>query len=367
MAHSIRPALDALNVARRPLSQLLDGRALQLSFYALMRKLETLHQELPRFGESSDPALEAVRFGQDPSLAFQGSALTAIDDGDQHRRPKLRFSYIGVHGPHGPLPTHLTQYIDEQRRHRGDATWTTFLDIFHQRLVSLFYRAWANAQPTVQRDRPETDRFARYLGALIGQGTSRQPLPPDELDELALFAAQHFTCQTRHPEGLCKVLQLCFRVPVEVEEFVGQWLEIPPEYCWLVPPSAAAPTHAIGVLGESTRVGTQVWDRQSKFRVVIGPVPLRDYKRLLPGGDQLTRLIELVQRYVGLESDWDIRLILQESDRRAAILGSAGLLGQTANLGQSDGGAMSFEDLMIDPADHLANTGATEQTCMKRS
>ncbi|MET0389581.1 MAG: type VI secretion system baseplate subunit TssG [Polyangiales bacterium] len=358
MAHSSRPALDTLSTVRRPLSELLDGRALHLSFYALMRKLETLYREAPRFGETSDPALEPVRLGQDPSLAFHGSALTAIHDGDAQKPPQLRFSFFGAHGPHGPLPTHLTQYVDDQRRHRGDATWVGFLDIFHQRMVSLFYRAWANAQPTVSRDRPDNDRFARYLGALIGQSTSLTPQPLGELDELSLFAAQHFTGQTRHPEGLSKVLQLCFGVKVEVEEFVGQWLDIPPAYAWTVPSSSSPhTTGAIGVLGESTRVGTQVWDRQSKFRVIVGPVPLADYKRFLPGGEHLTRLIQLVQRYVGLEINWDIRLILQERDRRAAILGTVGLLGQTTNLGQSDGGAMSFEDLMIDPVDHMPPPG----------
>lgn len=353
MADSARPASDAVSLPQRTLRRLLGKNALHLTFFAALRKLEGSLRDAPRFGESLDPALEPVRLGQDPSLAFRASALTDVRDGDDTTPARVRVSFFGAFGPHGPLPTHLTQYIDDRRRQRGDDTWVGFLDIFHHRLISLFYRAWANAQPTVQRDRPETDRFASYVGALIGQSTGARPRPQTELDEVALYAATHFVGPTRHAEGLRKTLQLCFGVPVEIEEFVGQWLDIPPEYCWVVPPSLPDVQASIGVLGESSRVGTQVYDRQSKFRVIVGPVSLEGYRRFLPGGDLLARVIQLVRRYAGDEARWDMRLILSEPDRRATVLGVFGRLGQTANLGQTDGGAATFQSLMIDPADHL--------------
>lgn len=381
MAHSGRSAIDAVSVesfsaapvvpqggvqarglrqagegaSGRPLPRLgdlLGGSPLQLTFFAAMRKLECLFRSAPRFGEAADPALEPVRLAQDPSLAFRGSALTEVIEGDEAAPARVEVSYFGAFGPHGPFPTHLTQYIDDQRRQRGDRTWIGFLDIFHHRMISLFYRAWANAQPTVYRDRPETDRFAHYVGALIGQSTTRSPRPATRLDELALCAATHFVGPTRHAEGLRKTLQLCFGVPVAIDEFVAQWLEIPPEYCWVIPPSLPDVESAIGRLGSSTRVGTQIYDRQSKFRVVLGPLALEEYRRFLPGGDLLAVLIELVHRYAGGELRWDARLILREPDRRATILGSVGLLGQTANLGQADGGAATFQDLIIDPAEY---------------
>jgi len=344
---------SVVDVARPGLGELLNGKALELTFFAAMRKLESLFREAPRLGEALDPALEPLRLGQDPSLAFRSSALTAVHDGDATTPARVRVSYFGVFGPHGPLPTHLTQYIDDQRRQRGDGTWIGFLDIFHHRMISLFYRAWANAQPTVNRDRPESDRFAHYLGALIGQSTSAVARQPTDLDELALCAATHLVGPVRHAEGLRKTLQLCFGVPASIDEFIVQWLDIPPEYCWTIPSSLPDADTAIGVLGESTRVGTQVYDRQSRFRVILGPLALDEYRRFLPGGDLLARLIELVHRYAGNELRWDARLILREPDRRPTILGSVGLLGQTANLGQADGGAATFQDLIIDPADYL--------------
>mgnify|MGYP002138968179 CR=1 FL=1 len=53
--------------------------------------------------------------------------------------------------------------------HSGDATFSRFLDILHHRFAALFYRAWAQAQPTVSLDRPDEDRFAGYVGALVAE------------------------------------------------------------------------------------------------------------------------------------------------------------------------------------------------------
>src|SRR3546814_11999890 len=53
--------------------------------------------------------------------------------------------------------------------------------MFHHRMLSLFYRAWADSRPTVPFDRPESDRFATYVGALTGRGLpclrSRDAIP----------------------------------------------------------------------------------------------------------------------------------------------------------------------------------------------
>jgi type VI secretion system protein ImpH len=358
MAHSAWPTPDAVTSVRAPLSQLLggaNGERLRLGFYAALRRLECVYRDWPRLGEAPDPALDPVRLSQDPSLAFQASALTSVFDGNESHPPQVALGFFGVFGPFGPLPTHLTQYADERRRHRGDATLIGFLNIFHHRFASLFYRAWANAQPTVNLDRPESDRFARYLGALIGQGTTARPGATSDIDNLGLFTAVHFSARTRHPEGLAKVLQASFGVPVAIEQFIGQWMDIPPEYCWLIPSSVPDARSSLGVLGTSTRVGTQVWERQSKFRVTVGPLGAADYQRFLPDGEHLPRLVELVRRYAGPELDWDIRLVLAEPDRRAAIVGVVGLIGRTAYLGESDGGAKLFEDLVIDPLDHGAS------------
>ncbi|WP_313651069.1 type VI secretion system baseplate subunit TssG, partial [Pseudomonas soli] len=68
------------------------------------------------------------------------------------------------------LPLHLTEYMRERQRNHADPTSKRFLDVFHHRLLSLFYRAWAEARPTVSHDRPGDDYWAARLAALSGRG-----------------------------------------------------------------------------------------------------------------------------------------------------------------------------------------------------
>jgi type VI secretion system protein ImpH len=317
-------------------------------FYAAIRRLEGRFRQAPRIGEAAVPADEPVRLSQDPSLAFRATALSQVEDGGDGGPARVSVSFFGAFGPHGPLPLHFTEYAYERRRHHGDRAFIGFFDIFHHRLLSLLYRAWADAQPTVSHDRPEDDYFARRLGALIGIKRSAAEL--SQVDYGCLFTAGHFVGRTRHAEGLKKVLRACLQVDVEIEEFVGEWLRLPDDACWRLPRGNRGAVTCPGVLGETTRVGTEVWDQQASFRVILGPLGFSDYQRFLPGGSRLPRLLELIERYVGPELHWELRLVLREPERRSAVLGVEGVVGMTAHLAGGDGVvSQHHEDLVLDP------------------
>jgi hypothetical protein len=69
---------------------------------------------------------------------------------------------------------------------------------------------------------------------------------------------------------------------------------------------------------------------------VVGPVSLEDYRRLLPGGESLPKLIDLVRNYLGEELMWELRLILRKEQAPAIGLGESGHLGLTAWLEPED-------------------------------
>ena len=46
-------------------------------------------------------------------------------------------------------------------------------------------------------------------------------------------------------------------------------------------------------LGVSATIGEYVWDCQTKFRIVAGPMSLANYQRLLPGGLSLDQVDQL--------------------------------------------------------------------------
>ena len=140
-------------------------------FFALLRRVDSLRPDAPRFGRAQRPSQEAMRLGQEPELDFAPAALATFAR-EGGAAPRLGVRFFGLLGPQGPMPLHFTEYVRERLRFRNDPTPARFLDIFHHRLLTLFYRAWAESQPVVQHDRPSEDRFAAWLGATFGHGSA---------------------------------------------------------------------------------------------------------------------------------------------------------------------------------------------------
>ncbi|HEX5659840.1 MAG TPA: type VI secretion system baseplate subunit TssG, partial [Polyangiales bacterium] len=106
----------------------------------------------------------------------------------------------------------------------------------------------------------------------------------------------------------------------------------------------------LGELGVSTRAGTEVLERQYKFRVVLGPMPRAKYERFLPQGDLMPRVVALVTRYVGTELAWDVRLTIEDAELQPTVLGRSGRIGQTSYIGDpSQMTATSQDQLVLDP------------------
>lgn len=339
MAREDRPTSDAVaalfaELAREPY---------RFHLFQALRRLECAFPDHPRLGESARPKDDPVRLGQEPSLAFAPSALASFTPGDAEHVARLDTFFFGVFGPNGPLPLHLTEYARDRMRNVRDDTLRRFADIFHHRMASLFYRAWADAQPTVQHDRPDTDRFALYVGALFGLG-SPALRGRDELPDLArLHYAGLFASPTRHAEGLERILAGFFRMPVRVEPFSGHWIDLPPSMlCRL---GGGADTCA---LGRTVTLGERVWDCGGKFRVVFGPVGYDDFRRLLPGSESLARLIAIVRSWTGDELWWDVNVVLKQAEVPGVQLGRAGQLGWTSWL-LSRPAVADARDFVLDP------------------
>lgn len=316
-----------------------SAQARALDLFQTLRRIEASHPELPRLGHAASVDQEPVRLGQDPVLAFDGASIVSWDVGSP---PRIGVNQLGVFGPNGPLPLHVTEHAYQRAHQYQDSSFARFADVFHHRLISYFYRAWAETQPAVSHDRPEDDAFARRLAALIGERANEPDPTARAIGRMLLRAAGHMTGRTRHAEGLTKLLIASFEVPTRVEEFVGSFLPIPDALCWRIAGTGDRPS---GVLGESSRIGTEVWDHQSKFRIVLGPLSREDHERFQPGQPALTQLIAIVQRYAGPELDWELRL--QARGFTPTQLGLYGTLGRTAYLGEEN--TMAWQDLQFDP------------------
>jgi type VI secretion system protein ImpH len=306
------------------LLQDLEARFECYELYAALRRVECAFPDLPRLGRAARAGDEGVRLGQVPSLGFAPSVFAEAE-----RRPDgklwLGNLFFGVFGPNGPLPLHLTEYAHDRRHNYRDQTLSRFADIFHHRLLCLFYRGWADANPTVQGDRGESDRFRAYLGALVGVGqdslTNRDAMP----DALRLHHAGRLSSEIKNPEGLKVILEDFFNETVHIEEFRGEWMTLADEdRCYL-----GAPRHC-ATLGQGATLGRSVWGAQSRFRLVLGPMGLAAFERFLPDGVAIKQLTAMVRGYVGFELDWDVQLRLKRDEVPGARLGTNTRLGWTS-------------------------------------
>ena len=276
-------------------------------------------------------------------MAFAPRTIHALIRGPEDAPPRLEVLFLGLFGPNGPLPFHLTEYARDRIRQHGDATFARFADIFHHRLLSLFYRAWANAQPTVNLDRPDADRFANSVGALFGLA-SPSVQDRDTVDDHAkLHYSGLLSAGPRHPGGLQAILEDFFGLPVRLDEFVGRWTEIPSECRCLLGSEASRP-----LLGRNSTLGSHVWDCQQTFRIVIGPVAWPDYRRLLPGGESLIKLVDLVRNYLNDELIWELQLILRREQTPPVRLGMEGHLGLNTWI-EPDGLVRDADDFCYHP------------------
>jgi type VI secretion system protein ImpH len=293
-------------------------------FFRAVRLVECRFPEKPRIGRSLSPRDDAVRFGQVPSLAFAPSTLAGFQPADAERPAKLSVNFLGLFGPNGPMPVHITEYARERQLNAHDPTLTSFLDVFHHRVLSLFYRAWAVNQKAVDLDRPKEARFPTYIGTFFGLGTEslrdRDAVP----DNAKLYFSGHLACKTRHAEGLERIVADFFEMPAKVITFVGQWLLLPASsQCRL------GESPDTGALGTTAIVGSRFWETQLKFRLRLGAMRLNDFHRMLPIGDAFRRLKCWVLNYSGQEYFWDVQLVLKAEEVPETRLGEGGLLGWT--------------------------------------
>jgi type VI secretion system protein ImpH len=282
-----------------------------------------------------------MRIGQAPSSSFEPTAIAAFGLQTAESPAQLTVGFFGLWGPHGALPTHFTEYARDRLKHRGDATLTSFVDLFHHRMLLLFHRAWAKAQPTAAMDRPTTDAFATYVGAFVGLALDatrgRDPFP----DRAKLYYAGRFASSPRNAEGLREVVADYFGLPTAIEEFVGEWLDLPLGERWELGTRGDG-----GILGSTTVLGGRVWARSHKFRIVIGPLSRRDFDRTLPSSEAIATLSAIVRLYTNDEWGWDVRLVLTPEATEPMRLGRGARLGWTTRIGRSPG---VREDLIVDP------------------
>lgn len=300
----------------------LEKEFYRFSFFKAVNLIEVLHPENKKLGIALVPDQEAVRFSANTTLNFPASEISALTPGEEGDPLGLEVTFLGLTGPTGVLPYWYTELLQERLR-RHDTGLKTFLDMFNHRLVSLFYLAWKKHYLPVNYEAGARDRASRYLLSLIGLGTpmlaNRIGVPEDSL----VYYSGLFARTSPSAAAITETVSHFAAVPVHVEQFIERNLLL----------SDDEKTYIGGIncqLGINTVVGTQVAESQSKFRVNLGPLNFTQFRRFMPDRNLLRPIFSLVKYMVGIEFEFDIRIMLDKKEMPATSLGGTTCLGWTS-------------------------------------
>jgi len=305
----------------------------RFEFFQAVRLLE---QAYAKAGVRSGVVGELVRFRNSLLLSFPPSeieALKAIEvggsPGELGRAPgtdlshvtyELTPTFIGLTGPVGALPRHYTEILIEREVLFRDRAARVFLDIFSNRMVAFFYQAWKKYRLHLLYEQDRKNLFTPLMLSLVGCDHARlrtdlQLGKRDIYDE----SIAHYAGIARHrpvsAANVQRMLEDYFDVSVRFEQFVGRWFSIPPDQRTTLSGSYAE-------LGVTSFCGERTWQRQTKIRILLGPMTRPEFMSFLPYGDAARSLSRILALTLGQSFEFEIRLVLKKEGIFSASLGN---------------------------------------------
>ncbi|HEY8258951.1 MAG TPA: type VI secretion system baseplate subunit TssG [Gemmatimonadales bacterium] len=287
-------------------------------FFQAVRVLERLLPGREPVGMFSHPSEEVARFTVNPDIAFPASEIQSLGLDGEHQA-RMMVNFMGMTGPEGVLPYCYSLLVAERIRER-DTALRDFLDIFHHRIISLFYRSWEKYRFAVSYERDQQDRLTHHLKDLVGLGEPGLQNRLGIKDDALLFYTGLLGPQQRSAAALEQLISDYFGVTAAIEQFVGGWY-----------PLADSTECTLGDEGDPSEqlgwgavAGEEVWDPQARVRLRLGPLTRRQYDDFLPLGGAHGALRTLTRFFCGEQFDFEVQLVLAQDEVPPVILGGAG-------------------------------------------
>ena len=269
------------------------------------------------------PNTEAVRFHSNQTLSFQSSEVHKVARSTRKSVPGqwgVTTNFMGITGSGGVMPYHYTETILKRLKLK-DKSMSNFFDLFNHRAISLFYQASVKYNLPLEYERKQLDAISgkksdshtSILLSLIGLGTQYLSERLYTRNESLIYYGGLLSQKTRNAVSLKQILQSHFNVPIEIQEFVGQWQDLIDDVRTKLP-NAYNRNGQNHCLGKDIMLGKRGWFAQGKIRIVIGPVPHDKLNQFAPGTTSLKALSEIVRLYVGFECDFDFQIKVNRED-----------------------------------------------------
>lgn len=298
-----------------------------MDFFELLRRLE---RDGARFGRSGGPSREPARLGQRARLSFATRDVAGFVPGTDTTPAKVDVEVLGLLGPEGALPLHITRWVMSRMSDRwfvsagsdaaSDTTFLDFCNALQHRMIALYWRAWGDARPEVQIEHGQGGRVQALVEALAGvalPGTK----PVGALNAATRLKMRHATSlgrQVYSVERLTAYLRDVLEAPVTLVEFVGAWTQIPPRL-------QSRLGSVYSDLCRSAVIGKRSFQRQTLLELRVGPLTLPRFAEFLADPAHIGRLRPAIRHAMGREVEFNLRLVLARDAVPDARLGQCRL------------------------------------------
>lgn len=297
-------------------------------------------------GEAPCAQAEPVQFQASAQLGFSNAAIESVTP----KAASFAMTVVGfgVLGAEGVMPLHYSEWVAAQAR-QGPSALMAFIDLFHQRCLTLLYRSWKKYRhpSRIVKSRGEaggvvTSGIAQdMLSSLVGlplecavgnEDTERQVL----LQYAGLMARGQLGGQS-----LSRMLSDYFGLALIIHEFEGGWEPIAPAYRTRLPSQhdiCQNKSKGQACLGMNTVLGERAWQVTSKIRVEVMCASAEIFADFSPGGRACQHLTLLLRHALGVGVTVDLELTVLPECLPDPVLpkASAGIsLAQPLSLGRN--------------------------------
>ena len=275
--------------------------------FDLMQSISILERKAVRDGFSEvgikDNRPEGIRFSGKISLIFEASDLTSVERrSDKCIAYAVQSPIMVLLGTGGAMPEPFTELV-MYRNSIKDFSTSEFLDIFHNKFLSLFYLARKKRYQGLSwesGDKSIVARASNLLGALGREKEKKEKGDVDWIRHVGLLCGI-----PRSMVGLLSILKDRFGFEqIDGQQFIGCWYELRPEDTCVLDSSSQGP-----VLSKNAVLGKKIWDQTAGIKLSITNLSWSTLKKFLPGGQDFLPMKKIIQRY--LSRDIRVQILLK--------------------------------------------------------
>lgn len=309
-----------LDIDTPPLWPELFSHATEMHFFRFCELLERSAPERPLLGATESSADDPIRFRSKARLGFPSREIDAVEcePGQTALPPTVRTTFLGLYGVDARMPSYFFDQIAQN--HEGAEPLAAFLDLFHHRVVTQYYRIWRKYRYPVGFQRGGRDAVSTYLLSFAGLGLGAPDIETSVGTRKLLSMLALMGQKTRTAEGVAGVLR--HAVPdatITVEEFHPVWV-------------AVAATEPMP-LGEHCVLGGGFFDRGNCVKIVIAPITPSSVRGLMPGQPMYQDVVQMLRLYLGYEAQAVLHMHVQPALMPSPVLEPQSMsLGYTAML-----------------------------------